>query len=115
MRALYEGRLSKGLNTADAVREASLTVLRERCARTRAPIPSTGLVHRRWRWRDTLSTLLTSVDSLGACTSGKPARHGSMEWLRKRTMMSAAAALLELRLPISDGLAPPRQRARPFG
>ena len=27
MRALYEGRLSKGLNTADAVRAASLTVL----------------------------------------------------------------------------------------
>jgi CHAT domain-containing protein len=33
MRALYEGRLNKQLSTADAVREASLTVLRERRAR----------------------------------------------------------------------------------
>jgi CHAT domain-containing protein len=32
MRALYEGRLAKNLTTADAVREASLTVLRERRA-----------------------------------------------------------------------------------
>jgi CHAT domain-containing protein len=30
MRALYEGRLEKGLDTASAVREASLTLLRER-------------------------------------------------------------------------------------
>jgi CHAT domain-containing protein len=30
MRALYEGRLQKGLDTAEAVREASLTVLRQR-------------------------------------------------------------------------------------
>jgi CHAT domain-containing protein len=33
MRALYEGRLNKRLNTADAVREASLTILRDRRAR----------------------------------------------------------------------------------
>jgi CHAT domain-containing protein/tetratricopeptide (TPR) repeat protein len=39
MRALYEGRLSKGLNTADAVREASLTVLRDRRARHQTTHP----------------------------------------------------------------------------
>jgi CHAT domain-containing protein/tetratricopeptide (TPR) repeat protein len=33
MRALYKGRLNKQLNTADAVREASLSVLRDRRAR----------------------------------------------------------------------------------
>jgi CHAT domain-containing protein len=33
MRALYEGRLKRHLSTADAVREASLTVLRDRRAR----------------------------------------------------------------------------------
>ena len=33
MRALYEGRLLQGLDTADAVREASLSVLRDRRAR----------------------------------------------------------------------------------
>jgi CHAT domain-containing protein len=33
MRALYEGRLQKGLDTAEAVREASLTVLRQRRAK----------------------------------------------------------------------------------
>lgn len=33
MRALYDGRWNRGLSTADAVREASLTVLRQRRAR----------------------------------------------------------------------------------
>jgi CHAT domain-containing protein/TolA-binding protein len=33
MRALYKGRLEKGLDTAEAVREASLTVLRQRRAK----------------------------------------------------------------------------------
>jgi CHAT domain-containing protein/tetratricopeptide (TPR) repeat protein len=33
MRALYEGRLQRGLDTAEAVREASLTVLRQRRAK----------------------------------------------------------------------------------
>ena len=33
MEALYRGRLGQGLDTADAVREASLTVLRDRRAR----------------------------------------------------------------------------------
>jgi CHAT domain-containing protein/tetratricopeptide (TPR) repeat protein len=33
MRALYEGRLQKGLDTAEAVREASLSVLRQRRAK----------------------------------------------------------------------------------
>ncbi len=32
MRALYEGRLKRNLNTADAMREASLRVLRARRA-----------------------------------------------------------------------------------
>jgi CHAT domain-containing protein len=39
MRALYEGRLSRQLNTADAVREASLTVLRTRRARGQSTHP----------------------------------------------------------------------------
>ena len=39
MRALYDGRLSKGLNTADAVRVASLTVLRDRRARGQSTHP----------------------------------------------------------------------------
>jgi CHAT domain-containing protein len=33
MRVLYEGRFQKALDTADAVREASLTVLRSRRAK----------------------------------------------------------------------------------
>ena len=39
MRALYDGRLNKNLNTADAVREASLAVLRARRARGQSPHP----------------------------------------------------------------------------
>jgi CHAT domain-containing protein/tetratricopeptide (TPR) repeat protein len=39
MRALYEGRLRHNLNTADAVREASLTVLRQRRARGQSVHP----------------------------------------------------------------------------
>jgi CHAT domain-containing protein/tetratricopeptide (TPR) repeat protein len=39
MRALYEARLRRGLNTADAVREASLTVLRQRRARGQSVHP----------------------------------------------------------------------------
>ena len=39
MRALYEGRLSKGLNTADAVRAASLSVLQGRRARGESSHP----------------------------------------------------------------------------
>ena len=39
MRALYEGRLQKGLDTADAVHEASLTVLRDRRARGQSTHP----------------------------------------------------------------------------
>jgi len=39
MRALYEGRLNKGLNTADAVRSASLTVLQARRARGQSTHP----------------------------------------------------------------------------
>ena len=39
MRALYDGRLNKNLNTADAVREASLTVLRARRARGQSTHP----------------------------------------------------------------------------
>jgi len=39
MRALYEGRLQRGLNTAEAVREASLTVLRQRRARGQSVHP----------------------------------------------------------------------------
>jgi CHAT domain-containing protein len=39
MRALYDGRLNRHLNTADAVREASLTVLRARRARGQSTHP----------------------------------------------------------------------------
>jgi CHAT domain-containing protein/tetratricopeptide (TPR) repeat protein len=39
MRALYEGRLRRGLTTADAVRDASLIVLRERRARGESDHP----------------------------------------------------------------------------
>jgi CHAT domain-containing protein len=39
MRALYEGRLRRGLDTAEAVREASLTVLRQRRARGQSVHP----------------------------------------------------------------------------
>ena len=39
MRALYEGRLNKGLDTADAVRDASLAVLRARRARGQSTHP----------------------------------------------------------------------------
>jgi len=39
MRALYEGRLQRGLSTAEAVREASLTVLRDRRARGQSTHP----------------------------------------------------------------------------
>ncbi len=39
MRALYEGRLVQGLDTADAVREASLSVLRDRRARQQSTHP----------------------------------------------------------------------------
>ena len=39
MRALYEGRLVQGLDTADAVREASLSVLRSRRARQQSTHP----------------------------------------------------------------------------
>ena len=39
MRALYDGRLNKNLNTADAVREASLAVLRARRARGQSTHP----------------------------------------------------------------------------
>ena len=39
MRALYDGRLNRHLNTADAVREASLTVLRDRRARGQSTHP----------------------------------------------------------------------------
>jgi CHAT domain-containing protein len=39
MRTLYEGRLVQGLDTADAVREASLSVLRSRRARQQSTHP----------------------------------------------------------------------------
>ena len=39
MRALYEGRLRRGLDTADAVRAASLAVLAERRARGQSTHP----------------------------------------------------------------------------
>ena len=39
MRALYEGRLRRGLSTADAVRDASLTVLSQRRARGQSTHP----------------------------------------------------------------------------
>ena len=39
MRALYEGRLRRGLDTAEAVREASLSVLRQRRARGQSTHP----------------------------------------------------------------------------
>jgi CHAT domain-containing protein/tetratricopeptide (TPR) repeat protein len=39
MRALYDGRLNRQLNTADAVREASLTILRERRAAGKSTHP----------------------------------------------------------------------------
>jgi CHAT domain-containing protein len=39
MRGLYDGRLNKHLNTADAVREASLSVLRTRRARGQSTHP----------------------------------------------------------------------------
>ena len=39
MRALYEGRLKRNLSTADAVREASLSVLRDRRARQQSTHP----------------------------------------------------------------------------
>jgi CHAT domain-containing protein len=39
MRALYEGRLRRGLNTADAVRDASVAVLRDRRARGQSTHP----------------------------------------------------------------------------
>jgi CHAT domain-containing protein len=39
MRALYESRLSKRMSTADAVRAASLTVLRNRRATGRSTHP----------------------------------------------------------------------------
>jgi CHAT domain-containing protein len=39
MRALYEGRLARNLDTAAAVREASLTVLRQRRARGQSTHP----------------------------------------------------------------------------
>jgi CHAT domain-containing protein len=39
MRALYEGRLRRGLNTADAVRDASVAVLRDRRARGQTTHP----------------------------------------------------------------------------
>ena len=39
MRALYEGRLRRGLDTAEAVRAASLTVLAERRARGQSTHP----------------------------------------------------------------------------
>jgi len=39
MRTLYEGRLVQGLDTADAVREASLSVLRDRRARQQSTHP----------------------------------------------------------------------------
>jgi CHAT domain-containing protein len=39
MRALYEGRFQKGLSTADAVHQASLTVLRDRRARGQSTLP----------------------------------------------------------------------------
>jgi len=39
MRALYEGRFQKALDTADAMREASLAVLRERRAKNQSTLP----------------------------------------------------------------------------
>jgi CHAT domain-containing protein len=39
MRALYEGRLRRGLDTAEAVREASLTVIAARRARGQSTHP----------------------------------------------------------------------------
>jgi hypothetical protein len=42
MRALYVDRLQKKLSTAEAVRDASLTVLRARRANGRSTHPSTG-------------------------------------------------------------------------
>jgi CHAT domain-containing protein/Tfp pilus assembly protein PilF len=39
MKALYQGRLQRGLDTAEAVREASLTVLRQRRARGQSTHP----------------------------------------------------------------------------
>jgi CHAT domain-containing protein len=39
MRALYQGRLARGLDTATAVREASLTVIRQRRARGQSTHP----------------------------------------------------------------------------
>jgi CHAT domain-containing protein len=39
MRALYEGRFKKGLDTAHAVHAASLTMLRERRARGLSTLP----------------------------------------------------------------------------
>ena len=39
MRALYDGRLNNNLNSADAVREASLAVLRVRRARGQSTHP----------------------------------------------------------------------------
>jgi CHAT domain-containing protein len=39
MQALYEGRLARQLDTIDAVREASLTVLRDRRARQQSTHP----------------------------------------------------------------------------
>ena len=39
MRALYEARLRQGLSTADAVRAASVSVLRERRAKKQSTLP----------------------------------------------------------------------------
>jgi CHAT domain-containing protein len=39
MRALYEGRFKKALDTADAMREASLTVLRDRRSKKQSTLP----------------------------------------------------------------------------
>ena len=50
MRALYEGRLQKGLDTAEAVREASLSVLRQRRAKGLSTHPfDPGRLRRRRR------------------------------------------------------------------
>jgi CHAT domain-containing protein len=39
MRSLYEGRLQRGLSTADAVRDATLAILRDRRANGQSTSP----------------------------------------------------------------------------
>jgi CHAT domain-containing protein len=50
MRSLYEGRLLRKLDTADAVKQASLAVLKQRRAARQSTHPFYwGRVRRRWR------------------------------------------------------------------